>query len=67
MRCAIELITGLYAMKGSVQMANKIEVRSEGRKAWVAPELRRLRAGAAEAGGGEVIPDGGDPNRSDRS
>jgi hypothetical protein len=48
-------------------MANKIELRSEERKAWIAPELRLLRAGAAEAGGGEVIPDGGDPNRSDRS
>lgn len=54
-------------MKGSFEMANNVEVSKEGLKAWKAPELRRLRAGAAEAGGGNVIPDGGDPNRSDRS
>ncbi len=48
-------------------MANNVEMKKEGRKAWVAPELRRLRAGAAEAGGGEVLPDGGDPTVSDRS
>ncbi len=48
-------------------MANNVETKKEGRKAWVAPELRRLRAGAAEAGGGQVVPDGGDPNISDRS
>ena len=48
-------------------MANSVEFKKEGRKAWIAPEVRRLKAGAAEAGGGQQIPDGGDPNVSDRS
>lgn len=48
-------------------MAKQNKIGAEGRKAWLAPELRRLRAGAAEAGGGQQIPDGGDPNVSDRS
>lgn len=43
------------------------EVRNEGRKAWVAPELRRLRAGAAENGGANNIPDGGNPQGNPRS
>ena len=32
---------------------------AEGRKAWLAPEFKRLSAGAAEAGGTQNIPDGG--------
>jgi hypothetical protein len=36
------------------------EVRNEERKAWSAPELRRLRAGAAEQGSG-TFADGGLP------
>ncbi len=41
-------------------MANNVEVKNEGRKAWKAPELRRLRAGSAEAGTATVA-DGGSP------
>ncbi len=48
-------------------MNKNSDMINEGRKAWKAPELRRLQAGAAEAGGGQQIPDGGDPNVSDRS
>jgi hypothetical protein len=40
-------------------MVNR-EVRKEERKTWSAPELRRLRAGAAEQGTG-TFADGGDP------
>ena len=36
------------------------EVRKEERKTWSAPELRRLRAGAAEQGQG-TFADGGAP------
>lgn len=36
------------------------EVRKEERKTWSAPELRRLRAGAAEQGQG-TFADGGGP------
>jgi len=36
------------------------EVHKEGRKTWSAPELRRLRAGSAEAGSATVA-DGGAP------
>jgi hypothetical protein len=49
-------------------MANQNKNGTEGRKAWLAPELRRLNAGAAEAGGGQEVPDGGDPTTgNDRS
>ena len=44
-------------------MANNVEVSKEGLKAWKAPELRRLRAGAAEAGTAQVA-DGGNPGAS---
>ncbi len=40
-------------------MANR-ENRGEGRKAWTAPELRRLNAGSAEQGNAQVA-DGGNP------
>lgn len=36
------------------------EMRKEERKTWSAPELRRLRAGSAEAGSATVA-DGGPP------
>ena len=49
-----------WAFKGSVQMANNIETKKAARKAWAAPELRRLSAGSAEAGNG-TIADGGAP------
>ena len=42
-----------------LNMSN-FEYRDEGRKAWIAPEIRQLRAGSAEAGSG-TIPDGGPP------
>lgn len=48
-------------------MQENFETREDGRKVWVAPELRRLRAGAAESGGPQNIPDGGDPEVSARS
>jgi hypothetical protein len=48
-------------------MAKQIKIETEGRKAWLAPELKRLNAGAAEGGAGDQIPDGGDPNVDDRS
>ncbi len=48
-------------------MAKHNENGAEGRKAWLAPELRRLRAGAAEQGGTQNIPDGGDPRGNPRS
>ena len=48
-------------------MNKNSEMNNEGRKAWKAPELRRLSAGSAEASGGQQVPDGGDPNISDRS
>ena len=38
------------------------ENRNEGRKAWIAPELRCLRAGAAEAGGADFGDGGGGGN-----
>ena len=50
-------------MKGSVQMANNVETRNAERKAWKAPELRRLRAGSAEQGTG-TVGDGGGPGVS---
>lgn len=40
-------------------MADRVN-GTEVRKAWAAPELRRLRAGSAESGSG-TIPDGGSP------
>ena len=42
-------------------MANNVELRTEARKAWKAPELRRLRAGSAEQGTATVA-DGGSPS-----
>ena len=66
LRGSFRLNTG-YMPKRERTMANNVEMKNEVRKAWAAPELRRLRAGAAEAGGGETVPDGGDPNVSDRS
>jgi hypothetical protein len=42
-------------------MTNEVEVRNGGRKSWKAPELRRLRAGSAEAGNGNIA-DGGAPS-----
>ena len=45
-------------------MANNVEMNKEGRKAWTAPELRRLRAGAAETSGTQNIPDGGPPGNA---
>ena len=44
-------------------MAKLNKIETEGRKAWLAPELRRLRAGAAEFGTG-TIPDGGGPGNA---
>ena len=44
-------------LKGNVDMSN-FEIQNEGRKAWSAPELRRLQAGAAEQGSA-TIADGG--------
>ncbi len=44
-------------------MANNSEVKNGGRKAWTAPELRRLRAGSAEAGTAQVA-DGGAPGQA---
>ncbi len=43
-------------------MAKRNEITTEGRKAWIAPELKRIRAGAAESGGTNNIPDGGPPS-----
>lgn len=40
------------------------EFRNEGRKAWAAPEVKRLHAGAAESGGTQQIPDGGHPTNA---
>ncbi len=37
---------------------------AEGRKAWLAPEFKRLNAGAAEQGGTQNIPDGGGPGNA---
>ncbi len=49
-------------------MAKQNQNGTEGRKAWLAPEFKRLRAGAAEAGGGQEVADGGDPTTgNDRS
>ena len=47
-------------------MAKRNDIVTKGRKAWLAPELKRIRAGAAESGGPNNIPDGGGPgnNRS---
>jgi hypothetical protein len=45
-------------------MAKQIKIETEGRKAWLAPELKRLRAGAAETGGAQNIPDGGPPGNA---
>ena len=39
---------------------SNFEYRTEERKTWVAPEVRQLRAGSAEAGSG-TVPDGGPP------
>ena len=47
-------------------MAKHNEITKEGRKAWLAPEFKRLSAGAAETGGNQNIPDGG-PTASPRS
>ena len=44
-------------------MRNENEIKSDQRKAWVAPEFVVLRAGSAEAGNGN-IPDGGGPGNS---
>ncbi len=43
-------------------MADRVNL-VEMRKAWQAPELRRLRAGSAEQGTGSV-PDGGAPGNA---
>jgi hypothetical protein len=43
------------------------EFQNEARKVWTSPELRRLRAGSAENGGTQNIPDGGDPQGNPRS
>jgi hypothetical protein len=48
------------AMKGSLTMASKTEIKNEARKSWTAPELRRLDAGSAEQGRGNIA-DGGAP------
>ncbi len=45
-------------------MAKQVKIETEGRKAWLAPELKRLRAGAAEANGTQNIPDGGNPTNA---
>ena len=47
-------------------MRNDTELKNEGRKLWVAPELLVMKAGAAEQGGAQNIPDGG-PTTSPRS
>lgn len=47
-------------------MRENIELKNEGRKAWVSPELVVLSAGSAESGGSQNIPDGG-PTSSPRS
>jgi hypothetical protein len=44
-------------------MAKQNLTGAEGRKAWLVPELRRLRAGAAEFGTG-TVPDTGGPGNS---
>ena len=41
-------------------MNKNSEMTNGGRKAWKAPELRRLQAGSAEAGTAQVA-DGGNP------
>ena len=40
-------------------MEKNSEMTKGGRKTWIAPELRHLRAGAAETNGTQNIPDGG--------
>ncbi len=40
-------------------MAKQNQNGAEGRKAWLAPEFKRLRAGAAEAGQGTIGDTGG--------
>lgn len=40
------------------------ELKNGGRKLWVAPKLLVIRAGSAEAGGTNNIPDGGPPGSS---
>ena len=42
-------------------MRNDTELKNDGRKLWVAPELLVIKAGSAEAGGQQNIPDGGPP------
>jgi|GEM_PF-5871757 len=42
-------------------MASKTEIKNEARKAWTAPELRRLDAGSAEQGNGQIA-DGAAPS-----
>jgi len=46
-------------------MANNNNLKNEERMAWSAPQIRRLRAGAAEQGSGPVA-DGG-PTTAPRS
>lgn len=36
-------------------------VKNDGRKLWVAPKLQVIKAGSAEQGGSQNIPDGGPP------
>jgi hypothetical protein len=45
-------------------MAKHNKNGTEGRKAWQAPELRRLNAGAAEAQTSGTLGDGGGPGAS---
>ncbi len=44
-------------------MAKQNKTETAGRKAWLAPELKRLRAGAAEFGSG-TLGDGGGPGNA---
>jgi hypothetical protein len=45
-------------------MAIQNKSGTDGRKAWLAPEFKRLSAGAAETGGAQNIPDGGPPGNA---
>lgn len=42
-------------------MAKHNEITKQGRKAWSAPEFKRLSAGSAESGGPNNFPDQGGP------
>ena len=47
-------------------MRNETGFKNDGRKVWIAPKLQVIKAGSAEQGGVQNIPDGG-PTSSPRS